>query len=424
MPFGRSQTSRSLPHDAISRPMAPPAIASMALSVSSCRMRRRRPAPSAARIAISDCRDAARASIRFATLAQAISSTRPTAPSSTSSAVRVSPMMCSRERRDREADVGIALGELRLQPSRDGRDVGRRAIRRYARLQPPDDLDVPGTAVLHAEHLVVLDRRPQLHARRVREAGGQNADDHVRLAVEREHAPDRRGAGAEPLLPELMTEQHDAGAARFVLLWAKRAPEDWLHAQHAEQARAHLSAVQPHRFTDARQRHPERVARGNIGQRVVLRADVEKVRRGHHGLVTVPRQMEYADELVRPVIRQRFEQDAVHDREDGAVGPDAERQRDERHDREGRRLPEATERVDDVLAHGVHDVPAAAARSVPAPLRDGWCGVPVFGPGWQEVAGAARARSTRLFAAGTMQSRKRTGAVTWEEAGGQSEGRA
>ena len=328
------------------------------------------------------------------------------------------------ERRDREADVGIALGELRLQPSRDGRDVGRRAIRRYARLQPPDDLDVPGTAVRHAEHLVVLDRRPQLHARRVREAGGQNADDHVRLAVEREHAPDRRGAGAEPLLPELMTEQHDAGAARFVLLWAKRAPEDWLHAQHAEQARAHLSAVQPHRFTDARQRHPERVARGNIGQRVVLRADVEEVRRGHHGLVTVPRQMEYADELGRPVIRQRFEQDAVHDREDGAVGPDAERQRDERHDREGRRLPEATERVHNVLAHGVHDVPAAAARSVPAPLRDGWRGVPVFGPGWQEVAGAGRARSTRLFAAGTVQSRNRTRGVTWEEAGEQSAGRA
>ena len=58
------------------------AAASTRLSVASCRTRRRPPAPSAARSAISCCRAVDRASSRFATLAQAMSSTNTTAPRS------------------------------------------------------------------------------------------------------------------------------------------------------------------------------------------------------------------------------------------------------------------------------------------------------------------------------------------------------
>ena len=59
-------------------PAMPPAPASSRLSISSCRTIWLRLAPIAVRIAISRRRDAARASSRLATLAQAISSTRPT----------------------------------------------------------------------------------------------------------------------------------------------------------------------------------------------------------------------------------------------------------------------------------------------------------------------------------------------------------
>ena len=61
-------------------PSAPPATASSTLSVSSWRTIRPRLAPSAARTAISFCRASARDSSRFATFAQAMSSTKPTAP--------------------------------------------------------------------------------------------------------------------------------------------------------------------------------------------------------------------------------------------------------------------------------------------------------------------------------------------------------
>jgi hypothetical protein len=71
-------------------PRAPPTSASTTLSVSSCRTSRLRPAPSAERTTSSRWRAEPRASCRFATLAQAISSTKPTAASSSHSPRTVS----------------------------------------------------------------------------------------------------------------------------------------------------------------------------------------------------------------------------------------------------------------------------------------------------------------------------------------------
>ncbi len=65
------------------------------LSVSNCRERRCHPAPNAVRMATSFSRAAARVSRRLATLAQAITKTSATDPSSTSSARRTSPTTCS-----------------------------------------------------------------------------------------------------------------------------------------------------------------------------------------------------------------------------------------------------------------------------------------------------------------------------------------
>ena len=64
--------SAELPHTARRTPSAPPAIARMRLSVSSCWTSRTRLAPSAMRTLISRPRDDARASMRLATFAQTI----------------------------------------------------------------------------------------------------------------------------------------------------------------------------------------------------------------------------------------------------------------------------------------------------------------------------------------------------------------
>ena len=80
---GDNATSPCTSMDASRRPASPATPARTQLSVSSCRTTRPRPAPSAARSAISRVRPAARASRRFAMLAQPMSHTTPTALIST-----------------------------------------------------------------------------------------------------------------------------------------------------------------------------------------------------------------------------------------------------------------------------------------------------------------------------------------------------
>ncbi len=79
---------------AIATPSAPPTIERNRLSVSNCRAIRARPAPRAERNAISRVRDVARANRRFATLADAISSKKPTAPRSNFRRGPTSPIVC------------------------------------------------------------------------------------------------------------------------------------------------------------------------------------------------------------------------------------------------------------------------------------------------------------------------------------------
>ncbi len=92
---GRSFNPACVPHTARSNPSAPAAMASSRLSVSSCQTILRRLAPSAVRTANSLIRLAERASMRLATLTQAINSTNPTAAINTSRNSRTSPTICS-----------------------------------------------------------------------------------------------------------------------------------------------------------------------------------------------------------------------------------------------------------------------------------------------------------------------------------------
>ena len=78
-PSGISATIAVIPSRESRQPIAAPAIASSRLSTSSCRTRRVRLAPRAARTAISCSRPAARLSSMLATLVHAISSSIATA---------------------------------------------------------------------------------------------------------------------------------------------------------------------------------------------------------------------------------------------------------------------------------------------------------------------------------------------------------
>ena len=115
----RQRQQRLTPHRAMITPPMPASIASTALSVSICRIRRSRPAPTAARTTSSRPRAAARASSRLATLAQAISSTNATAASSTNSVCRVSPTTTSCSGTTAMPFSPLLSGILLRQPSGD-----------------------------------------------------------------------------------------------------------------------------------------------------------------------------------------------------------------------------------------------------------------------------------------------------------------
>jgi hypothetical protein len=95
---GSTAIRASPSHTASSAPSAPPSRATTALSTSVCCTSRQRLAPTAARTLISRWRPVARASIRLATLAQAMSSTTPTMPISTSTGVPSAPRISERPR--------------------------------------------------------------------------------------------------------------------------------------------------------------------------------------------------------------------------------------------------------------------------------------------------------------------------------------
>ncbi len=103
-----AERAKPTPQNASSTPARPPASASRTLSLTSHRVRSRRLAPSATRIAASCARPAARTRSRLATFAQATSSTSPTAPINTSSGDLVLPTVRSRTGTSRRLASGSA----------------------------------------------------------------------------------------------------------------------------------------------------------------------------------------------------------------------------------------------------------------------------------------------------------------------------
>ena len=135
------------------------------LSVSSCRTTRNPLAPSAARTAISRWRPSARASSRFATLAQAISSRNATAPNSSQIARRTEPTTSSVSESTTVSNC-ICAGIEPFVGHRAGDAVQLvgRLLHRRAGLQPRRGIQ-PVAAVIHAGGIHLL-RQPQLRSAR------------------------------------------------------------------------------------------------------------------------------------------------------------------------------------------------------------------------------------------------------------------
>ena len=120
-----------------------PATASTSVSASSCKMVRRRPAPSAVLIAISLVRRAVRASSRFATFAHAIRSTPNTAPSISSNIdLRLGTDEEVGLSHDRHPDAVVRFGMIGGDPPGDEGHLGLGRFERDTVLEPRQGLEL------------------------------------------------------------------------------------------------------------------------------------------------------------------------------------------------------------------------------------------------------------------------------------------
>ena len=256
--------------------------------------------------------------------------------------------------RDRgEVEPLVAVRILRGEALADGLHLGSDVLEWNARLGPADGSEVPRAALAGGEVRVVGDRHPDDPAGRVGEALRHHPHDLGRYAVDRDLLPDRVVAAAEALAPQPVADDRDLAAAWVVLVGPEGAAERGAHTEEVEQRGADLGGVEPHGLPLAGEDDAGPGDRGRVRQRLALFLDVGEVRPRHRrpaafGEVIDPH------EPLRVLVRQGLEQHAVHDAEDGAVGADAQRQRQHGDGGERGALDQAAEGVANVLAKGIH----------------------------------------------------------------------
>ena len=306
-------------------PSAPPIAASIRLSDSSCANSRPRLAPMAARTASSRWRALPCASIRLATLAQAISSTKPTAPSSSQSADRVS---CGRKLcfsgSTLARPAGVRLRVRRGDLLRHHVHVGVRLRQRDVGLQPPHD-EQP------VEVVVELFRRER---ERNRQRGRfailgrhrrQDADHRAGLAIDANLGPDNVAVAVEPLLPQPVPEDDHLIVAGTPLVGGEVPAEKERQADHRVEARRHADGIDLFGALGGGDVDGAPGPGDEILERRRLLLPVDIVA-GRRDVAEALHPRPDHDELVRIGIGHRREQRAVDDAEDGRIGADSERE--------------------------------------------------------------------------------------------------
>ena len=344
---------------ASAKPPTAPSAARITLSVSSCEMRRPRPAPTARRMPISRCRSTARASIRLATLAHAISNTSAT----TTMRMAISPPTHSRSPGIRPALSSVSglaalVLSISLVDARVDNVQGGRGLRPCnAGLQPARDADPMGRALLGIldqvgdEIAAHRERRPEFGddaAVGPMEARRHDADDRISAAVKDGRLAYCGRVGGEPAAPKRVAE-HDDRVASFDLIvlgpdaasGSERRPHHRKVISADQRAPDALGRRRAGRETGGSQREMSRKAVENRGA-LVAEVAVIRVRKGPAGRNGVKSAGGVAD-------GERAEQGGIDHAEDRRIGGNSERDRDTDDRGEAGRFANGAQREHDVM---------------------------------------------------------------------------
>ena len=187
----------------------------------------------------------------FATLAQAISSTNPTAASSTSRVGRTSFTSDSWSGVRPTPHPLLVAGYSPPKPGRDRREARGRAVERAARREPPDHEVGVQAAVLQDVGNVLRDRHPQIDLLRVAEPPRRDPDDGDRPAIDHEGPSDDVAGAAEAALPQPVADDRHRIGSGLVLAFGEVPPGFGLDAEHPEEPRGDQRAGVAGRLTVA-----------------------------------------------------------------------------------------------------------------------------------------------------------------------------
>ncbi len=261
-----------------------------------------------------------------------------------------------------EEDPAAAAGfrEPARNVAGDRAQVRGRLRERHSRFEPGDCVEVPDVAcfeefALHVERGQRNRPRrehPRLGASRVIEAVRHDADDGVRHTVQAGALADRLWACAEVLAPELLAEDDHWFVRRRIGRAAERPAVQRRHAEHVEVAGGDDRAGDAHRVVAGR-RHGDGVfaVTRECRQRPLSSGYVHEVAGRVVALRRLGATAPDLDYRLGVRVWQRPQEDAVDDAEDGGVGADAKREREDRHDGEAGVLDERPDRVANVVHH-------------------------------------------------------------------------
>src|SRR5580693_3738504 len=219
---------------------AAPTTESSALSVKSWRKIRRRPAPRETRSAISRSRTAARASIRFATFAQAISSTNATAASRSSRPGR-SVLTSSSWKPITRIPFFWSKPILFLEFLLNGYHFGVGLGNGNAVFEPRENYQFVIFAVEQSAIKCKWFPQFEIGQRAVeREAVRQHPDDGERLFIEQNRLAEDSGIAAEAALPQAVTQQHDLLMADLFVFRCEIPADYRSDAQHSKEIPGYL----------------------------------------------------------------------------------------------------------------------------------------------------------------------------------------
>ena len=248
--------------------------------------------------------------------------------------------------------IGQSLGVAGL----DEIEFALDRFRGDAGFEPRDHVREFGAALVVAALGVGEDKRhPELHAgRRKIKRLGHHAHDDVRFAVEPDRAADDAGVGAEAVAPERVAEHDGLRGAEDGVFAREHASVGGAGLQRAEERRTGDQADDAFRLRAFGEVEALDVVDRRVGEALDLRAAIEEIgnRDAHIFEAEIAVVVIAVNEAVRVRPRVGLQKHRVDDREDRAIGADAERERENRDQAEGG----STEKCADGVAEiGQHD---------------------------------------------------------------------